>query len=146
MLTLMLEQLNTFNPFLTLTAICDLRAFLSFCSATTGLFRDSRNTSIQHYCRTEDAGMSEIRDGGFVEVEGGLGCPCYLGALIISVIKPSGNTCMAWIIHRQLQGHSACFIFSLWPSELANLSQESEDVREASEPIWIRAPTSKWEV
>lgn len=32
---------------------------------------------------------------GFFEVVGGLGCPCYLGALMISVIKPSGNTCMA---------------------------------------------------
>lgn len=38
------------------------------------------------------------------------------------------------------------FHFSLRPSELANLSKESADVREASQPIWIKAPTRKWEV
>lgn len=85
---------------------------------------------------------------GVVELVGwgGLGYTCYLEVLIILVIKPSGNTCIGRIIHHQLRGHSACFIFSPRPSELANLSQESANVRKASEPFWIKAPTRKWEV
>lgn len=32
------------------------------------------------------------------------------------------------------------------PSDLVNLSLESEDGGETSEPIWIKASTGKWEV
>lgn len=37
--------------------------------------------------------------------------------------------------------------FSLWPHEPTNLSQEREAVSESdTEPLWIKSPTSKWEV
>lgn len=55
------------------------------------------------------------------------------------------DTCIGWIIHLQLRGHCACFIFSLWLSELANLSQESMDVStrawyaiHMSNSIWLK--------
>lgn len=105
------------------------------CSWTVGIKASSN-------IRVEGRVLGCLSFRGFVEMVS-LGCPYYLGALIILVIKPSGNTCMKWIIHQQLRGHTARFI-SL--SELANLSKESADVRETSQPIWIKAPTRKWEV
>lgn len=47
---------------------------------------------------------------------------------------------------------SLCVVFpsvslSLWPHDPTNLSQEREAVRESeSEPLWIKSPTSKWDV
>ena len=83
--------------------------------------------------KKKDTGMFSMSYGGFVEVVvvvGGFRMSCYLGALIISVIKPSENTCTAWIIHQQLQGHLVRFVIYLFfpllrgRAKLANLSQE----------------------
>lgn len=44
--------------------------------------------------------------------------------------------------------HSVFFLpLSLWPHDPTNLSQGREAVRESeSEPLWIKSPTSKWDV
>lgn len=83
---------------------------------------------------------------------GGFRMSCYLGALIISVIKPSGNTCTAWIIHQQLQGHLVRFVFfffppSPWPSKTSqSVTGKARMSERRQSQFGLKPPTRKWEV
>lgn len=129
---------------------------LRWCNMNTSLFREIKACNISggkkkgywNVCNE----LWRICWGGGGGGGGGFRMSCYLGALIISVIKPSGNTCTAWIIHQQLQGHLVRFVFfffppSPWPSKTSqSVTGKARMSERRQSQFGLKPPTRKWEV